>query len=93
MCKTARTDKDVEAMTGMTCGDAMKQFFAYLDRVLSGEPLEAFESHLEECLSCCDKLEFSRQLDSFVKARLGDAAPPSGLEARIRQVLSRGTDS
>lgn len=80
-------------MTRMTCGDAMKQFFAYLDRVLSGESLEAVEAHLEECLACCDKLAFSRQMDSFVKARLGDAALPSGLEARIRQVLSRGTDS
>ena len=43
MCQTARTDKDVEAMNRMTCADAMKQFFAYLDRVLSGEPLDALE--------------------------------------------------
>jgi len=76
-------------MNRMTCADAMKQFFAYLDRVLSGEPLEALEAHLEECLACCDKLAFNRQLDAFVKTRLEGAPLPSGLEGRIRQALSR----
>lgn len=76
-------------MKRMTCADAMQQFFAYLDRALSGEPLEALEAHLEECLACCNKLAFSRQLDAFVKARLGEAPLPSRLEERIRQVLDR----
>lgn len=73
----------------MTCADAMRQFFAYLDRALSGETVEALEAHLEECLACCDKLAFSRQLDAFVKARLGEAPLPSRLEERIRQALDR----
>ena len=80
-------------MKPMTCAAAMKQFFAYLDRVLSGEPLEALEAHLEECLACCDKLAFSRQLDTFVKTRLADTPFPSGLEGRIHQALSRGQET
>jgi hypothetical protein len=80
-------------MKPMTCVDAMKQFFAYLDRVLSGEPLEALEAHLEECLACCDKLAFSRQLDTFVKTRLVEAPLPAGLEGRIHQTLSRGQEN
>ncbi len=76
-------------MNKMTCADAMNQFFAYLDRVLSGESLEALEAHLDECLACCDKLAFSRQLDAFVKARVNEAPLPSGLEGRIRQALNR----
>jgi anti-sigma factor (TIGR02949 family) len=76
-------------MTRLSCEQAVSQFFAYLDRALAGEPLQDLEAHLEACLSCCDKLAFSRQLDSFVKSRLPDAAVPAGLETRIRQALSR----
>jgi mycothiol system anti-sigma-R factor len=76
-------------MTRLSCEQAVTQFFAYLDRALSGEPLENLEAHLEACLSCCDKLAFSRQLDAFVKSRLPEEAMPAGLEDRIRQALSR----
>ena len=74
-------------MTTLTCDQVMKQFFAYLDRALSGEPLEDIEQHLEECLSCCDKLAFSRTLDAFVKARVPEGKVPEGLESRVRRAL------
>ena len=76
-------------MTPLTCDQVMKRFFAYLDRALSGEPLEQIEEHLEECLSCCDKLAFSRQVDAFVKTRVPEGQAPEGLEAKIRQALNR----
>ena len=76
-------------MTRLSCEQAVRQFFAYLDRALSGESLADLEAHLETCLACCDKLAFSRQLDAFVKARLPEVAVPSGLEARIRDALAR----
>jgi len=79
----------MEEMKPMTCADAMRQFFAYLDRALAGESLEALESHLEECLACCDKLAFSRQLDEFAKTRVREAPLPPDLEERIRQALDR----
>lgn len=77
-------------MSEMTCEQAMRQFFSYLDRALSGESLEDMETHLEECLDCCDKLAFSRQLDVFIKARLPEAEPPPALEQRIRERLDAG---
>jgi anti-sigma factor (TIGR02949 family) len=77
-------------MSGMTCEQAMQQFFGYLDRALSGAPLEEMEAHLEQCLDCCDKLAFSRQLDAFIKARLPEAEPPPALEQRIRDRLAAG---
>jgi len=79
----------MEAMNRMSCDQAVRQFFAYLDRALSGEPQEALEAHLEACLDCCDKLQFSRQLDTFVKSRLGEAPLPRGLEDRIRRGIAR----
>ena len=74
-------------MITLTCEEAVKQFFAYLDRALAGEVLDDLEAHLETCLSCCDKLAFSRQLDAFVRGRLPDSPVPEGLEARVRRAL------
>jgi anti-sigma factor (TIGR02949 family) len=75
-------------MTQMTCEQAVQQFFAYLDRAIAGEALENLEAHLEACLSCCDKLAFSKQLDRFVRSRLPDHPVPPDLEARVRRVLA-----
>ena len=76
----------------LTCEEAVRQFFAYLDRALAGEPLEALLSHLADCLDCCDRLEFSRHLDAFAKTRLGEVPLPQGLEVRVRQGLMRARD-
>lgn len=72
----------------LSCEQAVQQFFAYLDQALKGESLEALEAHLEACLDCCDKLEFSRKLDATVKERLGEAPLPDGIEERIRRTLA-----
>lgn len=77
----------MEAMKPLTCEQAANQFFAYLDRALSGEPLAALEAHLEACLNCCDKLRFHRQLDDFIKARLPEAGLPADLDEKIRRAL------
>ncbi len=74
-------------MNRLNCEQAVRQFFAYLDRALAGEPLEALEAHLEACLDCCDKLQFGRQFDAFVKGRLGEAPLPEGIEARLRREI------
>ena len=73
----------------LTCEQAVKQFFAYLDRALSGEEFADLEAHLAACLDCCDKLSFSRELDAFVKRHLPDNPVPVALEARVRRALER----
>jgi anti-sigma factor (TIGR02949 family) len=74
-------------MSAMSCEDAQRRLFAYLDRALAGEDVEALETHLEACLECCDRLDFSRSLDAFVKARIGRTALPHGLVGRIRRAI------
>jgi len=76
-------------MKPLTCEEASRQLFALLDRALAGEALDALEGHLEACLDCCEKLEFNRKLDGFVKERLSDSALPEALEHRIRRLTSR----
>jgi anti-sigma factor (TIGR02949 family) len=78
-------------MTAMSCEQAVKLLFAYLDRALAGEPLEDLEAHMETCLSCCDKLAFSRQLDTFIKTRFAEVTVPAELESRVRQALDRAS--
>jgi mycothiol system anti-sigma-R factor len=73
----------------LTCEQAVTQFFAYLDRALSGEEFVNLEAHLQACLDCCDKLAFSRELDDFVKRHLPDNPVPATLEARVRRALER----
>jgi anti-sigma factor (TIGR02949 family) len=75
-------------MSAMSCEDAQRRFFAYLDRALAGEDAEALEAHLEACLECCDRLDFSRRLDSFVRSRLGEAILPPGLAERVHRTLA-----
>lgn len=75
-------------MSAISCVDAQRRFFAYLDRALAGEDVEALEAHFEACLECCDRLEFSRRLDWFVRSRLGEASLPPGLEERVHRALA-----
>ncbi|HET7292477.1 MAG TPA: zf-HC2 domain-containing protein [Vicinamibacteria bacterium] len=71
----------------LSCEEAVREFFAYLDRALAGDSLDALEAHLETCLDCCDRLDFSRSLDAFAKTRL-DASPlPEGVADRIRRAI------
>ncbi len=88
MCQEAGPGEDMEATKRLSCDEAVRQFFAYLDRALSGNQLEALDAHLQVCLNCCDKLDFSRKLDRFMKEHVGDAPLPEGIEERIRRALS-----
>ena len=71
----------------INCEEALRCLAAYLDKAVSGEDLETLEDHINTCLDCCDKLEFSRKLDVVVKERLRDEPLPEGLEQRIRRAL------
>lgn len=83
-------------MKRVSCEEAVRKFFAYLDRALSGEEVELLEAHLQDCLDCCDRLQFNRQVDGVVKARLADGGVPAGVEERLRRRLASvgvgGTD-
>jgi mycothiol system anti-sigma-R factor len=76
-------------MERLTCEEAVRQFFAYLDRALAGETVQDLEAHLDTCLDCCEKLGFSRQLDTIFRQRLPDSPMPIALEKRIREALRR----
>jgi mycothiol system anti-sigma-R factor len=71
----------------LTCEQAIARFFSYLDRALHGGECEQVEEHLEECLACCERLAFTKDLDAFVKTRLPESSVPPALAARIRGAI------
>lgn len=71
----------------MTCEEAMKLFFAYLDKALKGQQLETLEDHLQECLDCCEHLDFTRQVNRVVGDRLQQQPVPGDLAKRLEAVL------
>ena len=88
MRETAGAGEDMENAKRMNCEEALRRLTAYLDKALAGEDLEALEMHIDACLDCCDRLEFSRKLDRVVKERSGDEPLPEGIEQRIRRALA-----
>src|SRR5262249_31654880 len=89
MRETSGMGEGVDAMTRMSCEEAVRQFFAYLDRALSGEPLEALEAHLQDCVGCCGGLRFGRRREGALKARLAAGSVPEGVEDRVRERLAK----
>jgi hypothetical protein len=75
-------------MNAISCENAQHQFFAYLDRTLADKNVKNLKEHLEACLECCDRLAFSRKLDSFVRSHLNEATLPAGIEERINRALT-----
>ena len=50
----------------ITCSEAVRQLWDYLDRVISVEDRERIEEHLSFCRTCCGELEFAKELRHFL---------------------------
>lgn len=70
----------------ISCEEALRSLFEYLDHELEDNEHRAIDAHLHECRSCFSRAEFERRL----KARLAESAseaPPAELNERIRKIL------
>ena len=54
----------------ITCAEAIRQLWAYLDGVVDEPSREAIEEHLSFCRRCCGEVEFAEELPADVRARL-----------------------
>lgn len=73
--------------TPITCEEALRQLYAYLDRELDGHAHRAIEHHLRVCRACFSRAEFERRLKERVRATRR-AGVPAHLEARLRRVMN-----
>ncbi|MGH8718121.1 MAG: anti-sigma factor family protein [Burkholderiales bacterium] len=70
----------------ISCEEALKSLFQYLDHELEENEHQAMDAHLHECRSCFSRAEFERRL----KEKLGQSGKeqaPAELKQRVRKIL------
>jgi mycothiol system anti-sigma-R factor len=72
----------------ITCAEALKQLWVYLDGALPDEDRAAIEEHLSFCRRCCGEVEFAEELRGFL-ARNAAEEVPSAVRRRLTEVLDQ----
>ncbi|MGH3110633.1 MAG: zf-HC2 domain-containing protein [Gaiellaceae bacterium] len=70
----------------ITCAEAVKQLWEYLDGGLPDESRAAVEAHLSFCRRCCGEVEFAEELRGFL-AREAAEEIPDDVRARLLATL------
>lgn len=70
----------------ITCSDAVKRLWEYLDATVDHETRDAIEEHLSRCRRCCGELEFAEELRRFI-AGAADHDVPDDVMGRLTQTL------
>ena len=70
----------------ITCAEAVKQLWDYLDGVVEESQRELIEEHLSFCRRCCGELEFAEELRRFLATHADDDLPPE-VRARLTTAL------
>jgi anti-sigma factor (TIGR02949 family) len=68
----------------ISCSEAVRRLWDYLDSALSTEDAAAVEEHLSFCRRCCGELEFATELRALLRSHAKDDPPP-----RVRHRLER----
>jgi anti-sigma factor (TIGR02949 family) len=75
----------------ISCAQAVRQLWEYLDGVAGQARSAAIEEHLRLCRRCCGEAEFAAELRSFLAAHAGDDIPPQ-VHARLLAALAQMVD-
>jgi anti-sigma factor RsiW len=71
----------------ITCTDAVRQLWDYLDGVVEEPERVLLEEHLAFCRRCCGELEFAEELRGFLATHAED-----GLPQEVHDRLARTLD-
>ncbi len=71
----------------ITCADAVKQLWEYLDRELPENERARVEEHMNFCRTCCGELEFAEELQRFMRSRQSEEIPED-VRHRLESILS-----
>jgi mycothiol system anti-sigma-R factor len=71
----------------ITCADAVRQLWDYLDGVVDESDRGAIEEHLSFCRRCCGELDFAEELRRFL-ARPGEGELPEDVRTRLQATLA-----
>ena len=70
----------------ITCSEAVRQLWDYLDGVVDPAHRELIDEHLAFCRRCCGELEFAEELRGFLASHSADDLPPD-VHTRLRATL------
>lgn len=70
----------------ISCAQAVRDLWAYLDGLVDEAHRDAVEQHLSVCRRCCGELEFAEELRGFL-ARHADEELPAEARARLTATL------
>ena len=70
----------------ITCSEAVKQLWDYLDGVVEEPQRELVEEHLSFCRRCCGELEFAEELRGFMSSHAQEELP-ADVRARLAATL------
>jgi mycothiol system anti-sigma-R factor len=59
----------------ITCAEAVKQLWEYLDGTLADGDRAAIEEHLSFCRRCCGEVEFAEELRGFLAREAAEEIP------------------
>jgi anti-sigma factor (TIGR02949 family) len=72
----------------ITCSDAVKQLWEYLDGAVGEADREAIEEHLSVCKRCCGEVEFADELRQFLVTHTYEELPTETKD-RLTSFLNR----
>lgn len=70
----------------ISCSQAVKQLWDYIEGAVEGPQRAALEEHLSVCRRCCGEMEFSEELRTFL-AEYGDVELPDYVRQRLTSFL------
>jgi mycothiol system anti-sigma-R factor len=72
----------------ITCSDAVRQLWDYLDDAVDEADRQAIEEHLDVCKRCCGEVEFAHELRSFLATHAFEDLP-SDTKSRLTSFLEQ----
>ena len=72
----------------ISCEEALRRVFEYLDRELDEHAHGEMERHLRRCRGCFSRAEFEKRLKAQLR-QTGRSEAPAALQTRIGQLLGR----
>jgi anti-sigma factor (TIGR02949 family) len=64
----------------ISCSDAVRQLWEYLDGAVGEGDRDAIEEHLSVCKRCCGEAEFADELRNFLASQGYEELPPATRE-------------
>lgn len=70
----------------ISCSEAVRRLWEYLDETLDSEGRSSIEAHLARCRRCCGELEFAKELRRML-ASAAEVDVPEAVLRRLSQTL------